>query len=190
MKTNHRHYILILFAILATALAVGVYVILYKTILTQAAQSFQISYELSQENEKKQHEQDLASIFAKSADDRERNDHSLISQAKIVSFIEMVESIEKQANVKLELSNLHNDDVITDKNPITYLYAHVDAEGTWTNVMRTLLLLENLPYASIVDDVKILRITELSSTSVSSSKKAPPAPTWGLSVNLRVLTSK
>ncbi len=201
MKTNHRHYILFLFALCAAAASVGVYFILYKTILTQAAQSFQISAELSQESDKKKHEQDLASVYAKSVEDRGKIDSSIVSQAKIVTFIEAVESIESQAGVKLELSNLRTDEAVTDKNPISHLSAHVDVDGSWSNIMRTLLLLQNMPFAAAIDSVKINRTTDLSSvasspTSSVSGKKGASAPvsskspSWNLSADIKVLTAK
>ena len=191
MKTNHRHYILLFIAIATTLVSIAGYFFFYQAIIYQAEKSSQSSVNTAQEDEKRQYEKNLKSIYEKSSADRSRLGSFVIYQEKIVDFIESVEKIGDDTNTALTLSSVNTDGFSVDpKEPIGHLKAHIESKGSWANVMRVLALIENMPYSMTVNNVRIMKTTESSVSDKIDIKKQPPkVGMWNISLDIIALTS-
>lgn len=178
MKINSRHYTLLLFAlctVFATALG---YFFLYKKISAQASRHAQVSYELSNESMKKQNEQALIAIYKETSAERTKISSFFIRDDMAVDFIERIEKAGVDSQTELELSSIVNDD--------GFIKAKVDVDGTWSGVMNALMLLENMPFAVKLNDVRLDTSGDLESTD----KKSTSAHEWHLSLTVEALTWK
>ncbi len=176
MYTNHRHYILIIFAIITLAVSVFGFVFLRDLIYSRAVTSAKIAREVSQIDEQNKHESDITSIYDKSSEQRRLLDSFIVPKEKIVDLIESIEKIGVDTSTDLELSSITNQESKDDKT--SQFQAHVDVKGTWTNIMRSLILIEGLPYSVSINNTRLIK----SGDSKSSQ--------WELSLDLRVLTGK
>lgn len=182
MYTNHRHYILLLLAIGAVTLSGIGYAVLYHAITSQSIKAHDALKTIALADERKKLEEDTASLYAKTKDERSDLGNLIISQEKIVDFIKSVEKIGDDVNVQLELSAITNEP-ISAEDIFSYFKGHIEAHGSWANIMRTLILVENMPYAISLYNVKLAQSAESSSTKL-------PTKVWDLSFDIRVLMTK
>lgn len=195
MKVNHRHYILIILAIGAFILSILVYVFVYRTVISQAKKSAELSLKVSQDSERKKHEEDLQSIYDNTSSDREKIKSFLISQDKVVNFIEEIEKIGKDTDTDLSISSINAEDLSAKAEGETgYLTAIIETKGKWQNVMRAFELIENIPYSTSLNNVRLeagkVIPSGLQAPSKSSTKEKITASDWVLSVEIKALMSK
>src|SRR3989344_6022080 len=106
MKANHKHYTLLILAIATTVVCIVAYITLYRTVRSHAAESGEMLRELALEDERKKREQDIVSVYSKTASDREYIQNLVVSQSQIVKFIESVENIGHSSGSSVEFSNI------------------------------------------------------------------------------------
>lgn len=194
MQTNHRHYILLLVALITLAVSSFGYYLFNQTITAQAIESSRIIKEAATLDEQKQREQDVASAYAKSAEDRSKLMSLLVQQDKVVDLIEEIEKIGVDTSTALELSGITSEEAVTEKGTATsHFGAHVDARGTWAEVMHVLILIENMPHAVSLSNVRLTEAGDTSSSAELSVKAKTPAKEikvkqWRLTLDIRVLT--
>ncbi len=188
MYINHRHYILLIFAI-ATALMSGMgYTFLYRTVMSQSAQATELKAQVALENEKKNHETNAAGIYKQSSIDRSRVGDFIVSQDKIVDFIETIEKIGEEAGAPLALSVIATEDLSAKpENSIGTFTAHVESSGSWASVMRALMLVENMPYSV---SLNAIRLRKSSDVSLEKDKSKGGSNEWNMSFTIRALTIK
>lgn len=153
MKINPRHYILIVFAILSILATGFAYFFIYQKAISQADQYVQVNKEIENEDTKKHNDQDLIKIYNSTKDSREKILTYLVKEDKVVNFIETLEKVGTDSNTKLELSSINNDSGIIKVN--------VSVKGSWSNVMTSLVLVENLPLSLYIKDVKLNSVSDL-----------------------------
>lgn len=147
MKINHRHYILILFAIITVVVVcIGYYFIYNKTII-QAESYVHANQEVDIEAHKKQTDQELQKMFDATKSSRAKLSSFLVHENTLVTFIEMVENVGEQTGTKLELSSL-----TTESDMVK---ARVTVSGSWTGVISALMLIENLPVNLSINDIHL-----------------------------------
>lgn len=151
MKLYSGHYVLVCFAILTSIVAGLGYYLLYQQVVAQAESSSQAVRAVESEAERKLEEEQLLKLYADTELDRAKLASSFVQEDKIVEFIEEVEAIGPITNTTLELSALAKEE--------GKISAHVDVKGSWTSVMRSLLLIENMPYSISVKGIR-LTLTE------------------------------
>jgi hypothetical protein len=177
MYTNHRHYILLIFAIITLAVTIFGFIFLRKDIYSRAVASIEIAREVNQIDEKNKREMDIANIYDKSSGQRNLLASFLISKEQIVDLIESIEQIGTDTSTNLELSGIVNQELSKD-NKVSTFQAHVEVLGSWGNVMRALILTENIPYGVSLNNIRLIKSGESKS------------PEWKLSLDVRVLTGK
>lgn len=169
MYTNHKHYILLISALISVCVTGIAYCLLYRSIISQASRAAQITAESALEGEKKRRAQDIASIYAKYGTERSRIENLLLSQEKIVDFIESLEKIGTTTDARIEITGIATEG--------EYLKLHVGVTGAWSAVVRTLALIENMQYALSLNDVRLRASTQVDRI-------------WNLDFDVRVLTTK
>ena len=123
----------------------------------------------------------------------------------IVSLIETIENLEKQtgANVKIISINApEHKDKVEKGAKIEYAptVLSISANGSWASIYKVLGLLENLPYQSSLNKVKLVRtgvgVFEPQSNKTTNptdkvvSKSKAPQELWSLVCELTVLSVK
>lgn len=179
MNINHRHYILLIFATLAILGSATGYILMYRESVIQARGSALAQAEVILENNKKLHEQELTAAYADSLSDRSRLSSFLVSEDEIVEFIESVEAIGASSGAEVEISGIDTEEIaVKDEESFGHISAHLNISGTWVNVMRALILVENMPYSVSLNNIGLF------SSGTAKAKQ------WELSLDMRVLTSK
>ena len=147
MKANHKHYTLILISALTLIFSVGGYFIIYKIMMDQKEKGISAISAISLEDEKKLMEQELEKVYKSTKEDREFIYSLLIPEDKIVPFIEEIEKIGDYTKTEFNISSISSD---TDN-----LKAHIESMGLWSNIMQTLLLIENMPYSVSINNIRL-----------------------------------
>jgi len=71
-------------------------------------------------------------------------DSLILSQNKIVPFIEMIESLGKQMNLEIKTSSVSTDE--------TNVFIVIEADGEWARSMNFIHALESLPLKAVIDE--------------------------------------
>ncbi|MDO8430677.1 MAG: hypothetical protein Q7S72_01660 [Candidatus Taylorbacteria bacterium] len=172
MKIGQRHYILIILAIASIATTIYGYIFIYRKTITQAEHYVHANKEFENEDIKKQSGEELLKIYNSSKESRARLKTFFVDSDKIVDFIEMVENVGVGSNTKLEISSITN-----DENKVV---AKIGARGSWSGVITTLSLLENLPLSVSLSNIKL-------NTTSDSDKEAHE---WNLSLDIEAIIIK
>ena len=190
MYINHRHYILLVLALVTVVLSALGYTVLYRAIVSQSVRAHEAMKEIASVDEKQKHAEDAASIYTKTSETRTRIANLAVSQEKIVDFITSVEKLGDDAGVQLELSSITNEPFAAGKTT-GYIKGRVDARGSWTNIMKALILIEHLPHSVSLSNVRLVQ------TSVTPSEELPvkfpqssASKVWNLTLDIKALTTK
>jgi hypothetical protein len=183
MKIGHKHYVLIVTALLTFIVSGFSYYILYRNISIQYDSTRKAFSELIHQKDIKNNEEKLSDLYNKSEKDRGRISNLVVSQDQIVNFIEHIEKIGDSANVSISISDISSEN-IKDKGG-DLLRARVTANGSWASIMKALIGIENMPYAVLVNDLRISTGGGDVSVPTKSSTKI-----WSISLIVRVLANK
>lgn len=195
MYTNHRHYILLIFALAALVLSVLGFSLLRGNIISQAIESAQAIKDAALIDDQKQHAEEIARKYEKSADDRTKLGSYIVTEDKIVNLIEEIEDIGIRSGAPLELSGITTEPGTASKG-VTFntLKARVAGKGSWSSLMQALILLENMPYALSLNNVRLEVSGESSVAELpiknSKTKPATKQTLWHLTLDIKVLTTK
>ncbi len=181
MKTNHRHYILILFAVACLVVSIFVYLFVYKKTIGIAQNYSKLTNEMNSEDGRKRYEEELVKVYDNTEGSRQKIYSIIANEDKIVSFIETVEKIGDYTNTDFELSSISN-----DKGNIK---AKVKVEGNWANIMRALSLIENLPISSKISNIALSTSQGLES-DLLKSKSSNVSSKWKLNLDIEAITIK
>ncbi len=187
-KIHSSHYILLMCAILTIVTVSFGYYFIYQRSITQARNAEEAQREVVIETDKKKHEQELLKLYADTAEDRELIASYVVPGDGIVDLIEKIEHIGAESGTDFELSGISSDDLsAAAKGKIGHIRAHIETQGPWENVMRALMLIENLPYSVSINNV------EISSSDAFvkvNDAKAVKSRIWNLTFNMEVLMVK
>jgi hypothetical protein len=97
---------------------------------------------------------------------------------KAIIFIKTVESISSSSGATVSIASISADSLETaEPGTVGKITAHVEAGGSWTDVMRTLAMFEALPYESSVDHVSL-------NTSIIQGERPPASRRWQMSLDV------
>lgn len=188
MKTNHRHYILVTLALLSIVASSLTFYFLYKRTVAQAMRYDEINNEINSEDGRKKYEQELLKNYDRTKSDREKLLTYMVKEDEIVSLIESVERIGEYSKTELELSSISKG----NKNNIK---SRVNVKGEWSSVIRSLILMENLPFVLSINNISLATSGNLESSISKGDLKAAKVNTsgsniWSLSFDIEILTVK
>ncbi len=156
---------MIVFALASILLVSFGYWYVYGVIVKQAENYSSAQQQIELEKGRAQREQELAKTYNDTLNDRMRLPVLIISDDKVVNFIEAIESITNLSSADVALSSIINAN--------SHLKGVVEIKGTWANVMKALILIENLPYSISFDTLKM---------SLDDKK-------WSIVLDIRALTT-
>jgi len=95
-------------------------------------------------------------VLIKTTQNTEKNRNALashfLSSTDAVGFIESLENIGTQTGSVIKISSIK---IATSSSMIGSAHGHVDAHGSWSSVMKILLLAETLPNVSMIDNLRL-----------------------------------
>jgi hypothetical protein len=152
MKNIHAHAILSLIGVIAFAATVILYIYtqysIHAAVRRAVAGRSGILIEQGEINQKKS----LAEIYSATLENRGKISDLFISANDAVSFIESVENLGLRAGSAASLSAVSTDEAA---GPFTKIKAHLEASGSWSEIMKTLLLAETLPFQASLSNARL-----------------------------------
>jgi hypothetical protein len=152
MKTHH-HTLLLTLVISVTLLVVAVYGYMYWAMKVSADRVRAARDIVALERAGQEHEEELRALYETTRLDRVKLQTYFVPADGVVDFIETLESLGPQAGSKVTLSAI--DAELPEKEIFGNARARIDVSGSWSAVMKTLTLAENLPYPIYISNVRM-----------------------------------
>lgn len=134
-----------------------------------------VQNEISFESKKIDRLKNLQTLVETTSGDRELLDHYFLSKDNLVEFISLVEQLAKDAGVKVGLDNVGEEE--SENSQYLNLRMNISTSGSWSDVLRYIAMLENLPYVVKLDNFILQR-------SLDGDEKTV---VWSARLTLRVL---
>jgi hypothetical protein len=156
MKPPQSHKPFLVLAIAITLLVVALYAYLYWQVSVSVSKAIAAREIAQTEREYKAKEKDTIRLYENTATKRALLGGYFIPGDQTVQFIEAVESIGPISGSDLRLSSIDADNLSNEKAGTRgTVRAHVEANGSWMSVYKTLLFAERLPYKVTIDKVRL-----------------------------------
>jgi uncharacterized iron-regulated membrane protein len=147
MKPTYHHYSALAIAFAVFLASIGGYIFIYYSVNDQSAATAKAESDVTTEQGAAVRQQNIVDSLAATADDRALVNSFLLSPDGTVAFIEKVEGISQGSGAAVSLASISADSAS--------VYAHVNIQGQWSNMMRAMHLVENLPYSIGMDNVRV-----------------------------------
>ncbi|MEN9523973.1 MAG: hypothetical protein RL536_42 [Candidatus Parcubacteria bacterium] len=181
MKHHQNNIALFVIAISVTVFVYGLYGFMYHSVNNSLEHALAAKEDVKKEQMNKDQGKSLMEAYEMTVKDRAELPKFFVPDSQKVKFIEMLESLGNSTGAKVSISSISADDLAAGATESEgHIMAHMDVEGTWSAIMRTLIYAENLQYKSSVSMVKI--------SAGGSSDAKDPKSVWHLSFVLDTLS--
>ena len=181
MIHHHSRNALLILALSTTAVVCALYVYVFRAIEISAKSALTAREAVRYEEFSKNQRKNITAVHESTIHDRSRLGSLFVSDDQTVAFIEMLESLGQNTGATVALTSIDATDLQGSlANSLGRVNAHVDISGSWSSVMRTLILAEILPYKSSINSVN------LESSGTAGDKD--PKTLWHASFNLTAAT--
>lgn len=156
MKNRQNHTTFLILSIAVTLFVGAVYIYMNYAVSNSIDRAVLARDLVRNEQANKNNEQNIINLYNSTKIPRSKLPSFLINANQAVKFIESIESLGSQVGSLVNISSIDSQKS-ENNSPGTFssIKAHVEARGSWSSVMRTLMLFENLPYQSKINNVKI-----------------------------------
>ncbi len=181
MKNHYSITVLFAIALLVTLFVCVLYGYMYYIVGNSLEKALVAREEVKKEQAYKDQGESSVSLSETTKNDRAMLNTFFVDDEDKVTFIEMIESLGDRTGSAVTLSSIVADDLAT--SPVGtqgHVKINVEAQGSWSSVMRTLILAENLPYKITVTSIRL-------DTSGTLDAKNPKQ-SWKLSFVLDALS--
>ncbi len=154
MKTNRNHLPFFIFSIMVVIVMIGAYFYMYNFVWSSADRANDIRTKIKLEKENTAHEQNITELYKSTAADWDRLPKFFVPSDRVVAFIESIESLGLKSGAEVSLSSVsadNLDDAVS--GTLGDVKGRVDASGSWSSVMRALMLTESMPYPVMINHV-------------------------------------
>lgn len=156
MKHHHSHIALLLIAISITIFVWILYGYMHYAVNVSLGRALVAREAVKDEQAYKSQKQSLTSLYENTVTDRAKLASFFVADDKKVDFIEEIESFGDRIQAKVTLSDIVADDLATKPvGTLGKVSIRVDVVGSWSAVMRALMMAETLPYKSVVSGVRL-----------------------------------
>ncbi|MCX6703429.1 MAG: hypothetical protein NTV02_01935 [Candidatus Zambryskibacteria bacterium] len=182
MKKTH-HYTVIGLLLVCISLAVVGYALVINQVWEKAQMIASYKDEVVGGEQKKQYAEAMLSSFEESRSDINQIKDGFVLRNGEVEFIEYIELLAKEKNLKIEIGNVSIDPANSlEKSGLEYLLLRFKIEGLWVNVWSFSEILEVVPYSVTINSLSFVR------------EDANPAPgvsaQWKGTYTIKVLKKK
>ena len=147
MKPTPHHYSALAIAAIIFCISTAGYVFIYYQInlqITQTASAEQLVQDQQRFTEQQQH---IVASLTATAQDRASIDSFILSTDQTLPFIDVVEGLSSVAGAQVTITSISAD--------ASNVHAHISIRGPWTNTLRAMHLVENLPYSISISSISL-----------------------------------
>ncbi len=195
-KTPAAHLlVLALLPSLSVILVVG-YIFVFGQIMDKNKNVSSMLNDAEVQNSVNNGQQSLQDILANTKDDRDKIGAIVLSDDKVVNFIEAVEALGDVTHTHVTTSSVNvNEGGAANTGLLTM---QVTVGGAWQNIMQFTSLIENMPYKISINamDVKVGNANADTSVDTTTTKDKKPAvvvrsaPQWQANLTINVVKNK
>lgn len=182
---KNRTIIVLALSILAMVVALGALVFFLKIIANKNKHTSIVLVTLANNIVKKEKRDVLLEKISEVELVKQTIDGHFVDPTKIDSFIDYLEKLGKDAGSEVKVENFEIS--TAEKNK---LMVRLSAEGTFNNIMRTIMLLENTPYQIYITKTLIDKKPPQSDSSENKigDKVSTSTPIWQVTISFNVTT--
>lgn len=180
MKRHHNHIALLIIAFSVTLFVYTLYGYMNYRVNVSLADALTVRSTLAKNESYKQEQKELTSLYEKTATDRASVFSFFVKDSDTVSFIETIESLGGRTGSRVVLSSIDSIDPSGQNGKFGFINAGVQVQGSWSAVIRTLMLAEVLPYKISIGNIRL--------NSSGSSDPKNLSREWNLSFVLKATT--
>ena len=179
--TTSNHKTVLIIAGTLCVIACGLYAYMYYSVNAAADRAATAQAIIQSDTFDRSNAEKIKKLYQSTTEQRANVLKHVIPSTNIVAFIETFESVGSEAGSTLKLSG------VSAGNPkdvapagMGLFHAHVEATGSWSSVMQTLMLTENLPFVTLIDSVSL---------DNGSGPDGKDSHAWHVSFNVALLNS-
>ena len=166
---------LLVVSMIVLVVSVSAYILMYRAVVTDAESAAAARTATVKASADATRAKAIADAYQQTTSSRARLSTFLVNDSNVVAFIKKVESISKQSGATVSISSISSGTAgVSSKKAVI---AAVSITGSWSAVMRAIGLVENMPYAIMVQSVR------LGGSTVASGSE------WSASISLSVLSA-
>ncbi|OGI88065.1 hypothetical protein A2995_01805 [Candidatus Nomurabacteria bacterium RIFCSPLOWO2_01_FULL_33_24] len=144
MNQTYKNNTLLIIIILINILAISAYVYLFQSVKQANQRNSLISSEIKNYSENKDRIISLRNIIKSTEEERDNLNSHFIDKNKINHLLDLIEKIGEDSKTNLEINSVNLSPKSSDKNK-NILKIDFKASGSFQNISKLLLLLENAP---------------------------------------------
>ncbi len=177
MKKTHSHSFFLILAILVMLVVASIYGYMYHAVGLSTDRAIKAASMVSSEKNNRYHELAITELYGSTSADWAKLPELFVPSNRVVTFIEAIESLGKQTGSDVSLTSIDADSLEgAAVGTQGVIRGHVDAHGSWSSVMRTLMYAEALPYLISIDHVNV---------NTSGSGDAQKQDRWSISFDIQ-----
>jgi hypothetical protein len=153
---SHSHIPLLVLAISVTLVVAALYWYMYDAAGTSVIRASLARDVVATEQYDQLQARNLSVLASSTQADRDEIGSFFVPSDDVVAFITLMESFGKESGSKAAITSIDADD-LSNSSPGTTgrMHLHVDATGSWSEVMDLLGLVENSPYVGTISHVRL-----------------------------------
>jgi hypothetical protein len=156
MKPTSHHYIALIIALIVLTASLGGFLYIDGQVRNETKETTDTLDKVAKEQTAITKEQSMAETFSSTAIARALLQTYLIPDGNTVSFIEEIEGVAKQSGANVSIASISADDLTSaTAGTIGHIQAHISINGSWSEAMRALHIIEDMPYSLTIDDVNV-----------------------------------
>jgi Tfp pilus assembly protein PilO len=171
-------------SILTALLTVGVFIFFFRIIKNKNEHTSAVLTVLENKIIKKENINTLEKKVAELEATRQAIEGYFVNSNNIDSFINYLEKLGTSARTQLEVENVEISTV--EKNTVL---VKLSVKGTFTDVMQTVTLIENIPYQIHFTSVYLSKNTQSVTSKVGDKEKVTTTSVWQADVSFKILSS-
>jgi len=177
MKNKFTHIPLLIFAIVILLVVISLYGYMYQATGASVDRARTAIDFVASEQGNSSKAKVLSNLASSTLMDRNRLSTFFVSSDDIVSFITAIEALGPASQSTVVITSIDADPLTNAiSGAIGHAHAHIDANGSWSSVMRLLDLAEQMSYIVSISHVRL--------SNGSSDLKS--ANTWKLAFDIQV----
>lgn len=178
---KHRTTFILIISTIVMLVSFATLALFFKIIANKNAHTSAILVTLANKMAKKDNIDILTKKIEEVNTTKRRIDGYFVDASKIDSFIEYLENLGTSAGTEIKVAGFE----VSPTDP-HLLLVRLTSKGSFTNTMRTIMLLENAPYQLRITRTSLVRQT---GTMTDAKGKASTTSFWQAEISFSILTS-
>jgi hypothetical protein len=182
---KNRTILKLILSSLIMLLSVGTLVLFAKIIANKNSHTSAVLLNLSNKMAKKDNIEILKKKIAEVEETRETINGYFVDSTKIDYFVDYLENLGTSFGTQIKVESFEPS--AKDKNTLS---VRLSCKGTFSNIMNTILLLENAPYNIHITRTSFSQqLDQITTTDKGGKKTTNSIPTWQANISFTILSS-